>query len=224
MAVTVLGEEKQKMKLIKGKIKAIAALIFTAGLLGVVHPAMAIEQFDNQGIQFDEDTVIDFEFLESHGAYKSSFGVIDLDSKEKTPLLVETKTADLDDTVHRRSDYEDNTENQKANDFLGTPGNTVAQPFGSFTFKAGKRYALYLESDFNNKPAGIVYSNNLENPAQSQQTKFIGDLAKLGKGGVILRWNDTGSQLVKANEQDVDFDDFSIGVGGGVKCPEASAK
>jgi hypothetical protein len=211
------------MKLTKRKIKAIAALIFAAGLLSTVRPAMAIEQFDNQGIQFDEDTIVDFEFLESHGAYTSSFGVMDLDTGEKTPLLVETKPADLDDTVYRRSDYQDNNENAKANDFLGTPGNTVTQPFASFTFKAGSRYVLYLESSYNNNPAGIVYSTNLQNPAQSQQTKFIGDLAKLGDGGVILRWNDTGSKLVKESDQDVDFDDFSVGVGGGVKCPEVSA-
>jgi hypothetical protein len=211
------------MKLTKRKIKAIAALIFTAGLLSTVSPAMAIEQFDNQGIQFDEDTIVDFEFLESHGAYTSNFGVMDLDTGEKIPLLVETKSADLEDVVNRPSDYQDNNENAKANDFLGTPGNTVPQPFASFTFKAGSRYVLYLESSYNNNPAGIVYSTNLQNPVQSQQTKFIGDLPKLGDGGVILRWNDTGSKLVKENDQDVDFDDFSIGVGGGVKCPEVSA-
>jgi hypothetical protein len=211
------------MKLTKRKIKAIAALIFAASLFSIVRPAMASEQFDNQGIQFNEDTVIDFEFLESHGAYTSNFGVMDLDTGEKIPLIVETKPADLDDVVERPSDYQDNTENAKANDFLGTPGNTVAQPFASFTFKAGSRYILYLESFYNNKPAGVVYSSNLQNPAQSQQTKFIGGLEKLGNGGVIVRWNDTGSQLVKENQQDADFDDFSVGVGGGVKCPEVSA-
>lgn len=214
------------MKLTKPKMKrsAIAALICTTILLAAVRPTSAAEAFDNQGIQFDEDTIVDFEFLESHGAYQSSFGVMNLDTGEKTPLLVEAKPADTGDIVRRQSNYQDDFESQRAIDFLGTPGNTVPQPLASFIFKAGGRYVLYLESTFNNQPAGIVYSTNLENPGRNQQTKFIGSLSELGNGGVILRWNDTGSKLVQQNEQDIDFDDFSIGVGGNVKCPHASAQ
>lgn len=229
------------MKLTKSKLKAISALpkrvagsfagvfasatlIYTTILLVPIRPTLADEMFDNRGIQFDEDTIVDFEFIQSHGAYQSSFGVINLDTGEKTPLLVEVKPADTDDTVRRESTYQDDFESQRASDFLGTPGNTVIESLASFTFKAGNRYILYLESTFNNQLAGIVYSTNLENLGQNQQTQFVGGLPELGDGGVILRWDDTGSKLVLENEQDNDYDDFIIGVGGNVKCPYASGQ
>ncbi|WP_150109071.1 hypothetical protein [Stanieria cyanosphaera] len=175
--------------------------------------------FDNQGIKFDEDTIIDFQFIKSHGAYQSTFGVINLDTGEKTPLLVEVKSADTEDTIYRESNYQDDFESDQVSDFIGTAGDTVPEFLNSFTFIAGNRYAFYLESTFNNQPAGIVYSTNLDNLGQNKQAQFAGGLTELANGGVMLRWDDTGSMLVRENLQDVDFDDFIVGVGGEIKCP-----
>ncbi|BAU63924.1 hypothetical protein_185 [Stanieria sp. NIES-3757] len=227
MLIAVHGDEEKKMKLNKSKFKAIAlclnyakiaTIVFTTILCAGVRPTLAAEIFDNQGIQFDEDTIIDFQFIQSHGAYQSTFGVINLDTGEKTPLLVEVKSADNEDTIYRESKYQDDFESKQATDFIGTPGNTVPQSLGSFTFLAGNRYVFYLESSFNNQPAGIVYSSTLDNLGQNRQAKFVGGLNELANGGVMLRWDDTGSMLVRENLQDIDFDDFIVGVGGEIKC------
>ena len=56
------------------------------GTLGCITPsAIAENYFGNNNIQFDQDTTIEFEFIESHGAYQSTFGVIDLDSCQTQP-------------------------------------------------------------------------------------------------------------------------------------------
>ncbi|MBE9169663.1 hypothetical protein IQ238_19760 [Pleurocapsales cyanobacterium LEGE 06147] len=211
-------------------------------LLGL--PARAVELFGNEGIQFKQDTIVEFEFIVSHGAYQSTFGVVDLDSCttdsldtcEKTPLLWEVKPSDTADTIYRRSSYEDNVKINDLDDFKGTPGDAVPEPLAEFLFKAGRRYAFYLESTFNGKPAGTVYSTNLYNSYGHRQALFNNeppdhaDLRLVTRrnvlvetddksddlinGGVLIRWDDTGSELVQEEFQDVDFDDFIVGIGG----------
>ena len=219
------------------------------GILGCMTPsAIAENYFGNNNIQFDQDTTIEFEFIESHGAYQSIFGVIDLDSCqtqsngeinlsscEKTALIVEAKASDAQDTVSRISSYEDTLSNQsQESDFIGTPGNAVPRPMSEFKFQAGKRYAFYLESYFNGEHAGIVYSTNFLNSQGNVQAIFekgsiataqmisrqnvpdsdVNQYQALINGGVLIRFDDTGSQLVKTDYQDVDFDDFVVGIGG----------
>ena len=130
----------------------------TLGTLGLINvwtdPAVAADYFGNDIIQFEQDTIVEFEFIESHGAYQSTFGVIDLDSCQltseqtiifdscdKTPLLSETQPSDLEETVYRSSSYEDDLSN-KTYDFLGTPGkfdliesplNNVPTTLGAFS-------------------------------------------------------------------------------------------
>ena len=142
------------------------------GILGCMAPSAIAENYlGNNNIQFDQDTTIEFEFIESHGAYQSIFGVIDLDSCqtqsngeinlsscEKTALIVEAKASDAQDTVSRISSYEDTLSNQsQESDFIGTPGNAVPRPMSEFKFQAGKRYAFYLESSFNGEYAEVVF-------------------------------------------------------------------
>lgn len=179
----------------------------------------AQESFDNNGIRFEVGTIVEFEFIESNGAYQSSFGVINLATGEKTPLLIEVKPADRSQTIARPSDYQDDTGDLEQDDFKGTPGNTVPQSLVAFEFQANTPYALYLESSFNGRQVGILYSIDQQNPGRNQQVQFQGNLLDLGEGGVILRWDDTGSALVRNNEQDSDFDDFIIGIGGYLNCP-----
>src|SRR5919202_3774262 len=131
--------------------------VIAAGVLGTFsRPAQAADQFDTNGIQFDVDTIVEFEFVESHGAYQSTFGVINLDTGKKTPLLAEVKPSDNYQDVNRTSQYRAPGD-RDPRDFVGTPGNTVPQPLEEFEFKAGKRYAFYLESTYKGRPSGIVY-------------------------------------------------------------------
>lgn len=198
---------------------AIASVAAISILNSCSTTARAQEIFDNNGIRFEVDTIVEFEFLESNGAYQSSFGVINLETGEKNPLLVEVKPSDRFQTVNKPSDYRDDAGSGGQNDFKGTPGNAVPQSLVAFEFKANTPYVFYLESSFNGRSVGILYSINQENPGSNQQVEFQGNLLDLGEGGVILRWDDTGSALVRDNEQDSDFDDFVIGIGGHLNCP-----
>jgi hypothetical protein len=197
-------------------LKFVIGVIF-AGILGAFSQSVqAVEDFSNGGIKFDVDTVVEFEFVESHGAYQSTFGVLDVETGQKTPLLAEVKPSDNPQNVKTTTDYGRVTSKP---DFIGTPGNTVLQPFAEFLFKANKRYVLYLESTYNGRPAGIIYSTNAQNFASNQQGKFEGNFLGLAKGGTLLRWDDTGSELVKKSQDDRDFNDFVIRAGGHLACP-----
>ncbi len=188
-----------------------------AGILGTFsQPVQAVEDFNNGGIKFDVDTVVEFEFVESNGAYQSTFGVLDVETGQKTPLLAEVKPSDNPQNVKTPTDYGRSTSKP---DFHGSPGNTVPQPLAEFLFKANKRYVLYLESTYNGRPAGIVYSTNSRNLASNQQGKFEGDFLGLAQGGTVLRWDDTGAELVKKSQDDRDFNDFVIRAGGHLACP-----
>ena len=224
----------------------------TLGLLNATSlKAVAEDVVGNKGIMFQEDTIIEMEFIESHGAYQSTFGVIDLDSCQtnasqainydtcsKTPLLSEVKASDSLDTVHRRSTYETDLKESRNNDFLGTPGNTVPNFKTEFLFKANKKYAFYLESEFDGKPAGTVYTTDLFNSQGNRQALFneegldtetvvkrrnnpnfdTNKFDDLIKGGLLLNIDDTGSKLVKNADEDTDFDDFIVGIGGEYGC------
>jgi hypothetical protein len=163
----------------------------------------------NGGLRFNKDTTLETDFVESHGAYQSTFGVVNLDTQEKTPLLTETRGSDQSDTVFRPSSKLNDTETK--NDFLGT-AQTVPQGSGRFTFKPGGNYSFYLESTYNGRPTGIVYSTDKLNPNQEQQVTFTGNPANLCQGGgMIMSWDDTGSRLVRDRaSEDRDFDDFIV--------------
>ena len=170
----------------------LAYLAISIGTLGLLNAfslsATAEELVSNRGIQFDEDTVVEFEFIESNGAYQSTFGVIDLDSCQtdpagvlqfdtctKTPLLKEVKSADTYDTIFRPSDYEtDLMQNNSKKDFLGTPGNAVPEAMAEFLFKADRKYAFYLESYYEGhpQPASIVYTTDFFNDRGNRQALF----------------------------------------------------
>lgn len=178
--------------------------------------AQAQDIYGNNGVQFDVDTIIEFEFVESNGAFQSSFGVINLDTGEKTPLLVEVKPSDTPQDPSRPSDFDNDAGTNTRKDFRGTPGNTVPQPLVEFEFKANSRYAFYLESTYNGRPAGILYSSNAANPNNNQQTEFEGGFEGLANNGTLIRWDDTG--IVKT-QQERDFDDFIVRSGGSLDCP-----
>ncbi len=235
----------------------------TLGLLNVFSlPAIAKDFIGNRGIEFQEDTIIEFEFIRSHGAYQSTFGVIDLDSCQsdgsgiilfdtctKTPLLKEVTAADTynPDDVYRSSAYQTNSSyyDNIDGDFVGTPGNAVPEPKAEFLFKANQKYAFYLESEFNGRPAGTVYSTDFFNAHGHRQALFGQEglttaevvkshdsspapvnenyFAALVDGGVRLYFDDTGSTLVREDLQDKDFDDFIVGIGGSDPCKDTES-
>ncbi|MBW4526123.1 MAG: PEP-CTERM sorting domain-containing protein [Phormidium tanganyikae FI6-MK23] len=217
------AEIAQKQSLSKRISFARLTLAITSGWLAssVALPVHAATLLNNSGIQFDQDTEIESNFVESHGAYQSTFGVINLNTKEKTPLLVETKGSDSAESIFKPSSRRSHL--GMPTDFKGTPGDAVTNPKAQYKFKANQRYVLYLESSYNGRATGVVYSTNVLNPNREQQVQFAGGATDLCTSGITVGWDDTGSKLVRnRQQQDRDFDDFivqmksmSCGLGGG---------
>ncbi len=183
----------------------------------------------NGGIQVDRNRTLETDFVESHGAYQSTFGVINLTTKEKTPLLIETKPSDSPESIFKPSSLRSHVGAKE--DFLGTPGNAVPQPISRYNFQPNNDYVFYLESSFNGRPTGILYSTNRLNPDTEQHVKFAGNIGSLCQGGgMTLGWDDTGSKIVRnRSAQDRDYDDFIVRlrdtacpVGGGEPPPVVS--
>ena len=192
-----------------------AALGIATAVWGLLPTAaQADEIFGNQGIRLDIDTVVEFEFLESNGGYQSVFGIVNLETGEKFPLYQEVKNADNPQSVHRPSSYQDDLGLDNRDDFQGTPGDTVPQYLGEFRFAANTDYSFYLESYFDGQPAGTLYSTSSYNLEKQQYARFDGPLENVIDGGLLLRWEDTGSLLVDPEETDYDYDDFVVRIGG----------
>jgi hypothetical protein len=197
-------------------LSILGAGLASAALLGLAAPAaFAADEFGSNAITFDTDTAIDFEFLESHGSFLATFGVMDLNSGEKTPLIKEDKPSDSNERSIN-----------KATDFLGTPNNAVSQPKNTFTFRANTPYTLYLESRTGGgRVASLVFSTDLKNPASRQQGKFDKGFDGLGSQGVKINWDDqaVGRQVTGAARNDDDFNDFVVIAGGASGCSCAIA-
>ncbi len=182
--------------------------------------AQSQEFFDNSGVLFTRDTVVQFQFVRSYGAYQSVFGVRNETTGQEFDLIGEVKPSDLtmpqyEQALNQPSDgLTDNP-----NDFQGTLGNAVPLPgTAQFTFKAGNKYSFYLKSQFRGANAGVVYSSDVNNPAGNRQAKFVGGFSALANGGVVIRWDDTNSQIPRVNQNDNDFDDFIVKAGGHEEC------
>jgi hypothetical protein len=216
----------------KSQFNRLSANLFiaavAAGILGVFSSeaqaqsnllvqAQSQEFFDNRGISFTQDTVVQFEFVRSFGAYQSVFGVRNENTGEEVNLIGEVKPSDLtpfeyNQALNKPSDGQ--TDNP--NDFPGTLGNAVPLPrIAEFTFKAGNRYSFYLRSQFKESDAGILYSTDMKNSSGTRQAKFVGDFSALSSGtGVFIRWDDTNSRIPRVDQNDNDFDDFIVRAGG----------
>ena len=169
--------------------------IATAAIGSFVPSASAAEQFNNQTIQFDRDTIIEFQFLKSNNAAQSTFGVVNLATGEKTPLISETRAQD-----------------KPGKNRVGTAGKSVRKPYAEFTFKTATPYALYLDSKAKGKSATTAYST-LEKNGGAQLASFDSDVNGLGTQGVKIGWNDGTSAKASG------FNQFLVIAGGGVGCP-----
>jgi hypothetical protein len=153
------------------------------------------EQFNAQGVQFERDTIIEFEFLKSNNAAQSTFGVVNLATGEKTPLISESRAQD-----------------KPGKNVVGTVGKSVRKPFAEFTFKAATPYALYLESTQKGKGTTTVFSTPDKNGG-SQVAQFANDATSLRTQGVRIGWDDGMSSKAGG------FNQFLVIAGGGVGCP-----
>lgn len=126
------------LTLVKKTSFAVSSLAATL-VLSICTPARAF-MFGTSGIQFDEDTSVNFTFNNSQGLYQSSLWVAQADPKNTgyiniSSLFNETKPSD----------------NGSANNGKGTFGNAVTSKDGAitqtFTFLKDEIYALLLWSD-----------------------------------------------------------------------------
>jgi hypothetical protein len=205
------------MKQIKSKSQCTTAfqLLMGAMAAGLVSslaaPVQAQDSFGNQVVQFPEDTTVEFEFKESHGAYQSTLGIIEADTgRPVKELFRETKPYDSFGTGQSqpRSPGQNNT--GTSIDYLGTvQGGSVPNQFSEFTFQANKRYAFYLESV---SPTGQTRRTVLS--TSQVAAAFNGALDGGNRDGVIgtrIAWDDDGTTRAG---KDSDFDDFVIEAGG----------
>ena len=164
--------------------------IATAVFGSLIQSVSAAEQFNNQSVQFERDTIIEFQFLESNNPALSTFGVLNLATGEKTPLISKARAQDKPGKNHH-----------------GTAGKAVRKPFAEFTFKSGTPYTLYLESTLKGKGTTTVYSAPDKNGG-SQLAKFDNEATSLGTQGVKIGWNDGISGV---NNLTVDIRRISLG-------------
>lgn len=166
------------------KTAAVIGLVAGSSLGLAAIPAQAFS-FGNDGIQFDKDTLVDFGFISSQGAFKSTLSVFNqTENKVENPFLFkETKAYDTTLT-----------------DFKGSCPATVSSPSGncdnSFLFKSGVKYSLLLDST----PNGKVYSTNSLNNPVGPQAKFT----ETGTSSYLIAFDDRG------NGNDKDFNDFKV--------------
>jgi len=168
----------------------------------------ATVEFGNNGILFDTDTKIDFDFIQSQGAFQSTLFIVEAANPTDPVFTLFTENEPFDST---------------SPDFIGTCPTSVTVPGSSsctnwFTFEAGVEYSLALFSG-NNKPAetnGFVYSSDdLNNPVGQQAFVFEGlVLPEYTEPGDISADPFLGKVTIafddKGNANDEDFQDFIV--------------
>jgi len=191
-------------------LSALTATAAATALFGAAAPSQAAS-FGTGGISFAQNTQILFTFGETHGSYRSSLGIYEVNNS--IPSIVQTLFSET-----RASD------NGRANEWRGTLGNTV---LGSgqvaFTFLANRIYTLGLNSGW----AGSVFSTSALNGGGTQRAVFgdtsLGNalnldttanfqaagqytngLGSLFNGRTVISFEDGG------NRNDRDFQDFTV--------------
>lgn len=207
------------VQLLLGAIAAIA--------IGTSATTVKAQNIPSQGIRYNEETVVEFEFRESHGYYKSTFGVINLATRETTDLITEIKPFDdYSDASRLDNASSGNNDSGTSRDFLGTPGNSVPDPIQKFTFQANTPYAFYLKVYTpQDRLVTTLYSTRFEElssistPDSANSSGGLSDGVVGDRKGVRISWDDTG---LPRPGRDRDYDDFIVEAGGflvtGVPC------
>lgn len=199
----------------------------TAGLGCLASPVQAQTQQDtigNAAFTFTEDTVVEFEAKETHGAYQATLGVVNLDTNEQTVLFRETKPFDSFGSGEVQPSSPGNNNTGTPIDYVGTvAGGTIvngqgeASSLAEYTFKAGTRYSLYLESVSSTGVTRRTVQAINVNAARFQGGLNTGQTDDII--GARISWDDQG--LPRPGKDD-DFDDFVVEAGGflqAVPCP-----
>jgi len=168
-------------------LKSTLVCLLTGAGLGIAGtPAIgAAFSFGTDGIQFDQDTTVDFTFIESNGKFQSSLFVGD---EFGTPLA----------TI-----FEENApgfDTPRVGDFLGTPGVTVDVFEASFTFLSDTLYTLGLASS--GGPTVFTTSALNVDSINPDQTQAL--FEETAPGSFLVKFDDTG------NDDDLDFNDFTV--------------
>jgi hypothetical protein len=155
MQHTNKGVQKMKKSLIIG----ITAATATA-MLGVAGPANAFT-FGTNGISFETNQEVKFNFSSSNGAFQSTLKIFEV----LTNGPVEAAGGGLFEEVNASDDG-------SKRGYEATLGNAVQMVNDTFTFVAGKVYALGLASTYNGRDAGIVYTTSSLNRSGLQRAVF----------------------------------------------------
>ncbi|MCT7958257.1 DUF4114 domain-containing protein [Laspinema palackyanum] len=200
------GVQKVNKTLIIGITAATATAMF-----GVAGPANAFT-FGTNGISFDTDQELRFNFGSSNGAYQSTLKIFE--------VLQNGKLQAVDDGVlfNEVKPFDGGANNG----FKGTLGNAVEQVNSSFKFLANKVYTLGLVSTWKDADRGPVYSTSSLNlkGTNSQRAAFGSTGAAEGQtlagANTFLSGNPlTGSvaiafEDIQFGNGDNDFNDFVV--------------
>jgi hypothetical protein len=198
-------------------LSALTATAAATAMFGAAAPAHAFS-FGTNGIQFENDTKIIFNFKQTYGAFTSSLGIYGVSGG--TPTLLKTLFSEV-----KPSDT-----NGANGDWKGTLGNTVlGSGVETFTFLANQIYTLGLSSvglDGSNK--GTVYSTTALNGGAQQAvfgtpntllplvidaadtTTFAANPANFTSGSSVLNGGAAISFDDRGNDNDADFQDFTV--------------
>jgi hypothetical protein len=198
-------------------LSALTATAAATAMFGAAAPAHAFS-FGTNGLQFENDTKVIFNFRQTYGAFTSSLGIYGVSGG--TPTLLKTLFSEV-----KPSDTNGANDNWK-----GTLGNTVlGSGIATFTFVANQIYTLGLSSvglDGSNK--GIVYSTTALNGGEQQavfgnpntllplvidppdRTTFAANPANFSSGGSVLNGGAAISFDDRGNDNDADFQDFTV--------------
>lgn len=162
----------------------LTATTATVAIGSSVLPAQAAFLFGTDGISFEKDTLMEFNFISSNGGFQSSLGIFlvngdVVDETSRFELFSETKQADL-------SFGEDDQ-------WTGTCGNTFSAVLGpctrSFTFRAGQVYTFGLTSLEPVQRSGdpgfnidYVPTNLADNPGTVSNTSIVFSTSSLNGG------------------------------------------
>ncbi len=214
-----------------------AVLGCSIGALSLL-PSQANAQvnFGSQGIQFSQNTIVEFEFVQSHGSYRTVFGMINRTTGAKTVIFQENQP--YDDYLFK--DYAPNPmqhDTGSNRDYVGTFGKTVTPGIGlkavevfgkadgqvvEVPFQANQQYVFFLDvydeqGNFVNQFLSTQNAANFDGNLRGGQGR---DTYSRSITGTALLWEDGGR--LESRGEDLDFDDFVVEAGGFLfdPCPD----
>ena len=195
----------------KTLIIGITAATATA-MLGVAAPANAFN-FGTNGISFETNQEVKFNFSSSNGAFQSTLKIFEVltsgavqsvDNGDNGVVLEETRGSD----------------NGSRNGYRATLGNAVQMVNNTFTFLANRVYTLGLVSTYNGNNAGTVYTTSSLNytglqraafgSTGGQEGKALPGLASLQAGNPFSGPVAIAFEDIKWASADGDFNDFVV--------------